>query len=84
LFDLFGIPLRLDQQLANGTVSGADREESLQDFNTPDGDCADSVIAAVMGMDHFAIVDVVGVAGDLLMNSRFPGIRASTSSSQAC
>ncbi|MDQ0138106.1 hypothetical protein J2T08_006051 [Neorhizobium galegae] len=55
------------KELVNASLPGADvGEEFFQSLDAPVGEGRDTLFAAVMGMDHLAIVDIVGVAGDFL------------------
>lgn len=56
----------VDEELPNTSFPGADiGKEFLQAFDPAVGEGGDALFAAVVDVDHLAVVDVVRVAGDL-------------------
>jgi hypothetical protein len=66
-FDHFWIALLIHKELADAAFPSPYICEKLFDaFDPALGESGDAVFRPVVDMDHFAIFDIVGVAGDFL------------------
>ncbi|NEJ02591.1 hypothetical protein GR216_32045 [Rhizobium leguminosarum] len=69
----------IDKELPNAAIPRADiGEEFLQALDTAFGERCDAHFATVIGIDHLAIVNVVGIAGDFMEEFKVLAISAAT------